>query len=214
MLKTNFRLKDCIFLTMICFSTILFNSCISSPFPNRQTLSKQNKFVDQEKIILNGTTPAKNEKPSIEENKTITPLPTKQGSGYLTDGSALSIGVMDGDDELKVLQKIKRLESRLKTEKNKVKTLNNQLSKLQIAKEVTDKNFADTKKELEGENADLLDVIKSLESKLNESETRATTAEQKLTSVKTELLKAQIIETKAQQELYKLKIENLKENKE
>ena len=63
------------------------------------------------------------------------------------NGSALSMGVMDGDEELKVLDKIKRLEARLEAEKNKVKTLNSDLSELQIAKESVDKDFADTKKD-------------------------------------------------------------------
>ena len=49
MLKTNFRLKDCI-LTLMCFSIILFNGCFSSPYPNSETLNKQKKFVDQEEI--------------------------------------------------------------------------------------------------------------------------------------------------------------------
>ncbi len=212
MLKTNFRLKDCI-LTLMCFSIILFNGCFSSPYPNSETLNKQKKFVDQEEIN-DDEPPAEIDKPSIENNKTIKPPPAEHGSGYLSDGSALSMGVMDGDEELKVLDKIKRLETRLEAEKNKVKTLNSDLSELQIAKESVDKDFADTKKELEDKIADLLDVIKSLESKLKESEERVTTAEQELTSVKTELLKAQIIETKAQQELYKLKIENLKQDEE
>jgi hypothetical protein len=212
MIKTNFRLKDC-FLTMMCFSIILFNGCILSPYPNSQTLSKQKKFVDQEEI-KNDVPSAKIDKPLIEENKTINPPTTEQGSGYLSDGSALSMGVMDGDDELKVLQKIKRLEARLEKEKNSVTTLNDKLSELQTAKEVVENDFADTKKKLEEKNTELLDIIKSLELKLKEAETRTTTAEQEFAAVKKELLKAQIVETKAQQELYKLKIDNLKEDKE
>ncbi len=213
MLKTNSRLKDYV-LTMMCFLIILFNGCSSSPVPNSQTLSKQNKFIDQEIIILNDAPPAKIDKPLIEENKTIKPPSTEQGSGYLSEGSALSMGVVDGDEEVDVLKKIKRLETRLETEKNRVKTLNGELSKLQTAKDVVEKDFADTRKELEEKNAELLDVIKSFELKSKEAETRATTAEQELTSTKKELLKAQIVETKAQQELYKLKIDNLKEDKE
>ncbi len=194
------------------FSIFLFNGCLSSSIPNSQALNKQNKFVDLEKIE-NDRPPAKIDRPSIEVNKMTNP-PAEQGSGYLSNGSALSMGVMDGDEELKVLDKIKRLEARLEKERNSVAALNDELSKLQSAKEDIEKDFADTKKRLEEKNSELLDTIKSLELKLKESEARTTTAEQELATVKKELLKAQIVETKAQQELYKLKIDNLKEDKE
>ncbi len=213
MFNTYISLKDCILSTMICVSIILFNGCISVPFPNSQALSKQNKFVNQ-KNIENDKPPDKTEEPLTEENTTINPPSTEQGSGYLSEGTSLGMGIMDGDEELLVLKKIRRLEARLEAEKNKVKTLNDKLSKLQTAKEDIEENFAVTKKELEEKNIELLDKIKSFEPKLKEFEARATTAEQKLSSVMKELLKAQIIETKAQQELYKLKIDNLEQGKE
>ncbi len=211
MIKPNFRLRD-FFLIMMCFSIILFNGCFFTPLPNTQILNKQKKFADQE-IIKNDKPHVKIVKPSIEENKTINPPATKQGKGYLSDGSALSMGVMDGDEEIKVLQKIKRLEARLGKEKNKVKRLNTEVSELKTAKESIEKDFADTKKEMEEKIANLLDTVKSLESKLKESNARVATAEQELASTIKELLKSQIIETRAQQELYKLKIENLKQGK-
>ncbi len=211
MIKTNIRLKDC-FLTVMCFSIILFNGCLPTSIPNSQTLNKRNKFVDLEEIE-NDKPPAKIDRPSIEVSKMTNPH-AEQGAGYLSNGSALSMGVMDGDEELKVLDKIKRLEARLEKERNSVTTLNDELSKLQTAKDDIEKDFADTKKRLEEKNAELLDIIKSLELKLKESETRTTTVEQELSTVKKELLKAQIVETKAKQELYKLKIDNLKEDKE
>ncbi len=211
MIKTNIRLKDC-FLTVMCFSIILFNGCLPTSIPNSQTLNKRNKFVDLEEIE-NDKPPAKIDRPSIEVSKMTNPH-AEQGAGYLSNGSALSMGVMDGDEELKVLDKIKRLEARLEKERNSVTTLNDELSKLQTAKDDIEKDFADTKKRLEEKNTELLDIIKSLELKLKESETRTTTVEQELSTVKKELLKAQIVETKAKQELYKLKIDNLKEDKE
>ncbi len=213
MYKTNFVLLNSI-ITIMCCSIILFNGCTTTT-AFKQPGIEQNKLLEVQNETKKYIPPSKNSKPAIEENKTIITPPSKEhGSGYLSEGSALSVGVMDGDEELKVLHKVRRLETRLETERNKTETLSTELSKLQTAKEGVEKNFADTKKKLEGENAELLDVIKSLESKLKESEARSTTTEQELASVKKELLKTRIVETKAQQELYKLKIENLKQNKE
>lgn len=139
---------------------------------------------------------------------------TEQGSGYLSEGSSIGMGVIDGDDEVNVLEKIRRLEARLEAERNKVKTFKEKLSKLQTAKEGVEKDFADTKKRLEKENKDLSDKIKALESKLSDTEARVVAAEKALKPVKGELLKAQLSEIKAQQELYKLKIDNLKQEEE
>lgn len=139
---------------------------------------------------------------------------TEQGSGYLSEGSSIGMGVIDGDDEVNVLEKIRRLEARLEAERNKMKTFKEKLSKLQTAKEGVEKDFADTKKRLEKENKDLSDKIKALESKLSDTEARVVAAEKALKPVKGELLKAQLSEIKAQQELYKLKIDNLKQEEE
>ena len=67
---------------------------------------------------------------------------------------------------------------------------------------------------MEEKNNNLLEEINALESKLEETESRAIAAEQELNPIKKELLKTQISETKAQQELYKLKIENLNKDEE
>lgn len=139
---------------------------------------------------------------------------TDQGSGYLSEGSSIRMGVIDGDEEVNVLEKIRRLEARLEAERNKVKAFEEKLSKLQTAKEGVEKDFADTKKKLENENKDLSDKIKALESELSDTEARAVAAEKELTPVKKELLKAQLSEIKAQQKLYKLKIDNLKQEEE
>ncbi len=140
--------------------------------------------------------------------------PADHGSGYLTEGSTISLGIIDGDEELKVLNMVKILESRLQTERDNVKALEEKLSDLQTAKSVVEKNDADIRKELEEKNRALSGEIKTLESKLRDTEARADTSEQALNSLKKELLKAQISETKAQQELYKIKIEGLEQSEE
>ncbi len=139
---------------------------------------------------------------------------TEQGSGYLSEGSSIRMGVIDGDEEVNVLEKIRRLEARLEAERNKVKASEEKLSKLQKAKEGVEKDFTDTKKRLESENKDLSDKIKALESELSDTEARTVAAEKELSSVKKELLKSQLSEIKAQQKLYKLKIDNLKQEEE
>ncbi len=138
----------------------------------------------------------------------------RPGSGYLSEGSAISLGLIDGDEEIKVLKKVRRLETRLEAERNKVKALGKELTDLQAAKESDEKDFANTKNELEEKSNKLLEKINALESKLEETESRAIAAEEELNPVKKELLKTQIAETKAQQELYKLKIEKLKNDEE
>lgn len=138
----------------------------------------------------------------------------KPGSGYLSGGSTIGLGIVDGDEELKVLEKVKRLETRLEEENNKVKALNKELTDLQLAKKSVENDFANTKKQLQEKNNNLLEKINELESTLNETESRAIAAEQELIPIKKELLKTQISETKAQQELYKLKIEKLKKDEE
>ena len=144
--------------------------------------------------------------------------PAEQGSGYLSKGSALRLGIVDGDEEIKVLKKIKIIEARLKALRNEMRiqteTSNKKLSDLQTAKEGVEKDFADTKKRLEKENKDLSDKIKAFESKLSDAEARAVAAEKEIKPVEEELLKVQLSEIKAQQELYRLKIDNLKQEEE
>ncbi|MBC8550193.1 MAG: hypothetical protein H8D23_11160 [Candidatus Brocadiales bacterium] len=136
------------------------------------------------------------------------------GAGYLSDGSTIGLGIVDGDDELRVLKKVKRLEARLEEEENKVKSLNKELADIQAAKEKVENDLANSNEMMQEKSNSLLEKIKALESTVKETESRAIAAEQELAPVKKELLKAQISETKTQQELYKLKIEKLKENEE
>lgn len=139
---------------------------------------------------------------------------SKPGAGYLADGSTIGLGIVDGDDELRVLKKVKRLEARLEEDKNTIELLNKELSALKKAKENVEKELIDSKKFLKENSKGLLEKIKALESTAKETELRAIAAEKKLHPVQKELLKVQISETKAQQELYKLKIEKLKRDEE
>ena len=155
----------------------------------------------------------------VEElNKQISTLQAaaaaKSGAGYLEDGSTIGLGIVDGDDELRVLKKVKRLEARLVEEQNKVELLNEELTALQSAKETVEKDLANSKNLLQEESDRLLEKISTLESTLKETKSRAIAAEEKLHPIEKELLKVQISETRAQQELYKLKIEKLKEDEE
>jgi len=153
-----------------------------------------------------------------ELNKDISALAeavaTRQGAGYLSDGSTIGLGIVDGDDELRVVKKVKKLEARLEEKENKVKLLNEELSGLQTAKEKVENDFANSKKSLQENIDNLLKKINVLESTVKETESRAIAAENELLPIKKELLKVQISETKVQQELYKLKIEKLKKNEE
>ena len=172
---------------------------------NSQVIKPNNKKVPEEK---NKDIPTNiNE----AESKAVAAEP---GSGYLSEGSAVRLGLVDGDEEIKVLHKVRRLEARLEAERNKVKALGEELTNLHAAKESVENDFANTKEELEEKSNNLLTQINELNSKLEETESRAIATEQELDPIKRELLKAQISETKAQQELYKLKIENLNKDEE
>ncbi len=139
---------------------------------------------------------------------------TKPGAGYLADGSTIGLGIVDGDDELRVLKKVKRLETRLEEEQNNIELLNKELDALKLAKENVENDLAANKKLQQENSKESLEKIKMLESTLKEMESRAVTAEKALLPIKRELLKVQISETKAQQELYKLKITKLQEDEE
>jgi hypothetical protein len=226
--EANLIFKERIW-TILCISIILLNGCKlleldqTKPAASRDVpLIKVSKTKEvppvKEDKIKTDKPAAIRDKPIIKESKAIEVLPAEQGSGYLSQGSALGLGMVDGDEEVKVLKKIKILEARLEALRNEMsiqtETSNKKLSDLQAAKEAVEKDFADTKKRLEKENKDLSGKIKTFESKLSDTEARAVAAEKELSPVKEELLKAQLSEIKAQQELYKLKIDNLKQEEE
>ena len=210
MSKVNCKLKGCLWAILYTMIISLFNGCqlleLNRPKPDNTNIKKDEIKTDK---------PAASRRMFLfKKSKTKEAPPAEQGSGYLSEGPTLSLGIVDGDEELKVLKKIRILESKINSLKDEMvvqeETSNKKLSELQAAKEAVEKDFADTKKRLENENKDLSDKIKELESKLIDTEARAVAAEKELNPVKKELLKAQLSEIKAQQELYKLKIDNLK----
>lgn len=219
MSKVNWKLKEFTW-TVLCISILLSGSCkllITKPAKSDNTnikrdITKTDNLPEGKDEIKNGKSTIGKDVPAIKENITREVIPAKQGAGYLSEGSAISLGVMDGDEEIKVLKKIQRLEARLEAERNKLKAFEEKLSELQAAKESVEKDFTDTRNKLEERISELLSEIKALESKLKDTESRAVTAEQELKPIKKELLKSQISDTRAQQELYKLKIENLKQD--
>ncbi len=138
----------------------------------------------------------------------------KRGAGYLSDGSTIGLGIVDGDDELRVLKKVKRLEVRLVEERDKIELLKKELTDLKSAKIIVENELADNKKLLQEKTEGLIEKIKTLESTVEKTESRAIAAEEALHPIKKELLKVQISETKVQQELYKLKIKKLQDDEE
>jgi hypothetical protein len=225
MSMANLKFKEHIW-AILCISIILLNGCEylelnqAKPAARRDKplieVSKTREVPPVEEDKAKTDKPAvSSDKPLVKESKAEEAPPAEQGSGYLSKGSALGLGIVDGDEEVKVLKKIKILEARLKALRNEMRiqaeTSNKKLSDLQAAKEGVEKDFADTKERLEKENKDLSDKIKAVESKLSDFEARAVSAEKELNPVKEELLKTQLSEIKAQQKLYKLRIDNLKE---
>ena len=237
MSKDNSKFKGYIW-PILCISIILLNGCEYLELNRAKPAASSEKPLIEvskaeelealkkiEKIETRLKTEKENMNLQMETlNKKISDIqasketPAEQGSGYLSKGSPLGLGMVDGDEEVKVLKKIKILEARLKALRNEMRiqteTSNRKLSNLQIAKEGVEKHFADTKERLEKENKDLSDKIKVFESKLSDAKTRAVSAENELNPVKEELLKTQLSEIKAQQELYKLKIDKLNQEEE
>jgi hypothetical protein len=213
MLNSNLIVKKVIFVVM-CLSFVLFNGCITLKIKPAREKNEYSVNEGKSKVFASD----KEDKPSISEDKTgeVLPFPDTQGAGYLSRGATINLGIMDGDEEITLLKKIKRLEARLEKERKEKNILRNtydkKLSDLQAFLDSTKKELADTKKELEDRNQELLETIKVLESELNETEARTIAAEKELRDTKKELLGAQLSEIRAQQELYKLKIDNLKQD--
>lgn len=206
MSNVNLIIKKIIFV-VICLSVVLFNGCI---FLKRKPAVNE---AESEVCAFD-----KEDKPFISEDKTEEVLlsPGTQGAGYLSRGATIDLGIMDGDEEISLLKKIKRLEARLEKERKEKNILRNtydkKLSDHQALLDNTKKELADTRKGLEDRNQDLLETIKVLESELNETEARTVAVEKELRFIKKELLGAQLSEIRTQQELYKLKIDNLKQD--
>lgn len=227
MSKSNSKFKGYIW-PILCISVILLNGCQYLELKKAKPVSRDKPLIEvskpevvppvEEDKTKTDEPAASSDKPLVKESKAKEAPPAEQGSGYLSKGSPLGLGMVDGDEEVKVLKKVKKLEARLEALRNDIRiqteTSNKKLSDLQAAKEGVEKDFADTKERLEKENKDLSDKIKAFESKLIDFEARAVSAEKELNPVKEELLKTQLSEIKAQQELYKLKIDKLNQEEE
>lgn len=140
--------------------------------------------------------------------------PPGEGAGYLSEGPTVSIGVMDGEEELKVLDKIKKIERKLKAEVEKQQDLEQKLQEAIAAKAEVKRELSDKRMEIEEVNRNMSDEIKALEDENKDLEERASAAEQEAKRLKKQLIKAQIAETRSQQELFKLRIKNLNKDQE
>ncbi|GJQ58243.1 MAG: hypothetical protein SCALA701_10440 [Candidatus Scalindua sp.] len=154
------------------------------------------------------------DKTVVRENETATRQPVSQGSGYLSDGSTVSVGLLDGDEELKIFEKVRKMEKSLESEKEMRETLEQNLTDVTVAKENLEDELAVVKKDLEECNINFREEIKVLVAKIEELEGKLAVAEIRPKELEEKLIKAQIAETKATQELFKLKIDLLEKGEE
>ena len=150
----------------------------------------------------------------VKQEETVSALPESHGSGYLSEGPTVSVGLLDGEEELKILEKIKRLEKSLNKEKERRETLEQNLTDVKVAKEKVEEECSETKKELEANNKNLTEEMKVLDARIKDLEKKLAIAELKPKQLEEEVIKAQIAETKARQELFKLKIDQLEKSED
>lgn len=124
---------------------------------------------------------------SLEQGAANTAASDQQGKGYLKNGSTVSLGVLVGDEELKVLERIKRLERKLEREKEKRVALEESLAEVRAARDKVEEEFIITKKDLEGIIKSLSEDLDACETQKKELEEKAVSAEQQI-----ELLKEKI----------------------
>ncbi len=175
-------------LTVLCLFIVLCNGCL------------EQKAVISDMIF--------------KEQAVIVKDPAGQGTGYLKEGSTVSLGIFDEEEELKVLDKVKKLEKKLNTEVKKRKTLAQYMFDLNTAKDKVEKELADTKKKHDENNMNLSEQIKSLEAQKLDLEERTIIAEEETERLKKDILKIKISETKVKQELFKYKIKQLEDTEE
>lgn len=210
----------------VCIVFVLLSGCLlkrkDDPIPDFGMTDRRGGLTESEKVenMRRGLSPMTVAKPveSYQFNpKNVIKVKDDhygQGSGYLSQGSTVDLGVVDGESELKVLDKIRSLERELNREKAIHKKLDQKLRDLKIAKEKVEKGLADAKVQLAEYQENLKSEIESWKAKLEETEARTFVAEQRLEPLKEELLKAQITETKAKQELFNMKIKYLEAKQE
>ncbi len=202
MITLNKGLREFV-IVISCLLVVLCNGCFSDL---KEEVLTYKARLDADKEL---TPPPKQNtteevSPPVDQKTASVNTSDQQGKGYLKDGSTVSLGVLDGDEELKILEKIKRLEKKLSKEILKREALEESLAEMKAAKDEIQEEFIITKKELEGVNNKLLEDIKALEE-------RVAVAEKQSEQLEKKILDSQIAETKAGQELYKIKIERLEE---
>ena len=153
------------------------------------------------------------EKSGFDQKETEKTISSERGTGYLKEGATVDVSILDGNEELRIMDKVRKLEKVLDLERKRIEEFEKNLNDVKTAKEKAEKEFIEGKNRLEEAVRNLTEEINVLQAKLEESEERAITAEEKLKPLKKELLKAQISETKAQQELFNLKIKLIEEEK-
>ncbi len=150
----------------------------------------------------------------VEIDETQNDQPVSEGAGYLSGGSTVSVGLLDGDEELRILELVRKLEKSLEIEKEMRQALEQNLADMTAAKENVDNEFAATKIELEGDIYNLREEMKGLKAKIEELKKDIIVVESRPKKLEEQLVKAQIAETKARQELFKLKIDLLESGDE
>ena len=217
----NKRLREFV-IVIFCLSVVLCSGCLSEL--REDILSfKAKRDAAIEEMPTPPPSPssspsqqdtAKEASPPLEQETASVTVPEpepQQGKGYLKDGSTVSLGVLDGDEELQVLEKIKRLEKELDKEVERRNAIEESLAEARAAKDKIEEEFIITKRDLEEINEDLSRDMKVFKSQKEALEGKLASAERQIEQLKEEALNSQIAETKAQQELYKLKIKKLEE---
>lgn len=205
MITPNKGLREFV-IVIFCLLVVLCNGCFSDL---KEELLTYKARLDANKELTPPPQQNTTEEvfPPVDLKTASVTTSGQQGKGYLKDGSTVSLGVIDGDEELQILEKIKRLEKKLNKEIEKREALEKSLAKMTVAKDKAEGEL----KELEGVNNNLLEDIKALETQKKELEKKAAAVEQQSEQLEKKILDSQIAETKAEQELYKLKIERLEE---
>ncbi len=216
MITLNKRLREFV-IVIFCLPVVLCSGCLSELREDILDFKAKQDAAIEEMPSPPQQNITKEVSPPLEQetaNVTVPEQEPQQGKGYLKDGSTVSLGILDGDEELQVLEKIKRLEKELDKEVEKRNAVEESLAETRAAKDKIEEEFIITKRELEEIIKNLSEDIKGLETQNEESDEKAVTAKLQIEMLKEKILSIQISETKAQQELYKLKIEKLEEKQE
>ena len=216
MITLNKRLIELV-IVIPCLSVVLCSGCLSELKEDFLTYRANKQDATKEVTTPPPSPPQQNitrEAPPLKQESVNVLASDQQGKGYLKDGSTVSLGILDGDEELKILEKVKKLEKKLNREIKKREVIEESLVETRAAKSKVEEEFIITKRELEEVIKNLSEDIKSLDIQKKELKEKAVAAVQQTEKLKEEILSSQIAETKARQEMYKLKIERLEEEQE